>query len=75
MESPWGGITALRMPYVARGGSHGPGLPNPDLPFDVNTWFIYQVGHYFLNDGTALTDDHCMEDASCEWIPQLEDSR
>ncbi len=75
VESPWGGITALRMPYVARGGSHGPGLPNPDLPFDVNTWFIYQVGHYFLNDGTALTDDHCMEDASCEWIPQLEDSR
>ncbi len=74
-DAPWGGITALRMPYVRTSGSHGPGLPDPTLPFDINTWFIYQVGHFFLNDGTALTDDHCMEDASCDWIPALEGSR
>jgi pimeloyl-ACP methyl ester carboxylesterase len=74
VETDWG-VTALRMPYIKTTGSHGPRLPDPTLDFDINTWFIYQVGHYFINDGKQLTDDHCMEDASCEWIPQPEGSR
>ncbi len=68
-ETDWG-LSALRMPYISTSGSHGPGLPDPGREFDINTFFIYQAGGYFWSDGQELSDDLCLEDASCDWIPQ-----
>jgi hypothetical protein len=59
------------MPYVERTGTHGFGLPNPTLPFDINTFAVMQAASYFASDGQTLSDDPCQEDASCAWIPAL----
>ena len=65
------GVSGLRMPYVERTGTHGFGLPNPTLPFDINTFAVMQAASYFASDGQTLSDDPCQEDASCAWIPAL----
>ena len=49
-------------------GSHGFGLPDPSLDFDINTFAIQQVARYFQTHGQVLSDDPCMEDHSCDWL-------
>ena len=65
------GVSAFRMPYSNPRGSHGFGAPNPDRAFDIASYGVFQVGSYFLFDGTEISDDLCLEDQSCEWIPPL----
>jgi pimeloyl-ACP methyl ester carboxylesterase len=62
------GVSGMRIPYVSTTGSHGFGLPDPTLAFDINTFAIHQVARYFETDGQVLTDDQCMEDHSCSWL-------
>ncbi|MCB9763719.1 MAG: hypothetical protein H6739_28375 [Alphaproteobacteria bacterium] len=69
------GISGMRLPYVRPTGTHGFGLPEPDLDFDINLYAIYQMGGYLSSGATQLVDDPCLEDASCSWIPQVEDAR
>ena len=67
------GVSGMRMPYVSTTGSHGFGLPDPTLEFDINTFAIHQVARYFQTQGQVLTDDHCMEDHSCDWLRPLDE--
>ncbi len=67
------GMSGLRLPYASKTGSHGFGLPNRNLDFDINTFAIMQISSYFATGGTVLSDDPCLEDASCDWIPALPD--
>jgi len=62
------GVSGMRLPYVSTTGSHGFGLPDPSLDFDINTFAIQQVARYFQTHGQVLSDDPCMEDHSCDWL-------
>ena len=61
----------MRLPYVSQRGSHGFLTPRPDDPFDMATFATMQIATYFASGGTELSDALCLEDASCEGIPQL----
>jgi len=67
------GQSGLRLPYVSTTGSHGFTTPRPDDPFDIATFATMQIASYFKSGGTEISDDVCLEDASCAWIPQLPD--
>jgi hypothetical protein len=60
------GVSGMRLPYVSTTGSHGFGLPNPALPFDVNTFAITQISWYLATG--ELRDDACMADGSCDFL-------
>ena len=66
------GVSGLRLPYVRPTGTHGFGLPDPDAAFDINTFGIFQIASYFQSGGTEISDDVCLADATCSWIPALE---
>ncbi len=57
----WGGVTALRLPYIRIGGEHTFNVPNPSLAFDIHTFMLNQVAWYLATAGRALSDDPCME--------------
>jgi hypothetical protein len=59
------GESGVRFAYVNPHGEHGIYLPDPSLPFDVDTYFANLIGMYFLSAGTEIKDDFCLEDASC----------
>lgn len=65
------GVSGMRLPYVRPTGTHGFGLPDPELPFDINIFMVFQVASYFDAGGLELSDDPCLADASCAWIPPL----
>jgi hypothetical protein len=65
------GTSALRLPYVRTTGTHGFATPEPDRPFDVPTFAGMQMASYFASRGLELSDDPCLEDASCAWIPAI----
>jgi len=67
-----GGVGGLRLPYVNPRGQHGFGLPEPSLAFDINTFAILQAATFLDTAGTVISDDPCLEDASCAWIPAVE---
>ena len=65
------GTSAMRLPYVRPTGTHGFATPEPDLAFDIDTFMAMQIASYFAADGQELSDDPCLENASCDWIPAL----
>ena len=65
------GLSGLRLPYVRTTGTHGFTTPRPDDPFDISTFATMQIASYFLSGGQEISDDLCLEDASCAWIPAL----
>ncbi len=65
------GISGMRLPYVSTRGSHGFTTPRPSDPFDIATFATMQIASYFAMGGTELSDDVCLENASCEWVPQI----
>jgi hypothetical protein len=65
------GVSGLRMPYVRTTGTHGFATPEPDRAFDMATFATMQIATYFHYDGQTLSDDLCLEDSSCAWIPQF----
>ena len=67
-----GGVGGLRLPYVNPHGQHGFGLPEPSRAFDINTYAVMQAATYLDTAGTVISDDPCLEDASCAWIPAVE---
>ena len=73
-ETTSSGVSGMRLPYVSQRGSHGFVTPRPGDPFDIATFATMQIASYFKSGGTELSDDVCLEDASCDWIPQLPDS-
>ncbi len=65
------GLGALRLSYADPQGSHGFALPEPDKPFDINTYSLMQIVSFTDSGGTRINDDLCLADASCVWIPSL----
>ncbi len=66
------GVSGLRLPYVETGGTHGFGLPNPSLPFDIHSFSINQIARYFQTGGTELSDDPCLATWDCDHILPLD---
>lgn len=64
------GISAVRIPWMQHNGAHGFGLYEPDLPFDMPTYMHTMIGHYVASKGQELIEAHCLEDASCSFVPQ-----
>jgi len=63
-------VVALRLPYSDDHGSHGFDLPDASLPFDIGTFMINQIGYFCLSKGEILSDDPCLEDNSCSFLPE-----
>jgi hypothetical protein len=68
------GISGMRLPYVDPHGSHGFGVPNPTLGFDINLFSLNQLARFLSSRGTIISDEPCMATDSCSWIPTLEEA-
>jgi hypothetical protein len=66
------GVSGMRIPYVRPTGTHGFAIPEPDKQFDMTTFAVLQIASYFQSEGATLSDELCLEDGSCSWLPQLE---
>jgi hypothetical protein len=62
------GMSGMRLPYVHPNGSHGFGLPEPLIGFDINSFSVNQIARYFQTRGQEISDDPCMADHTCEWM-------
>ena len=65
------GVVGMRLPYVEPTGSHGFNFPRPDWRFDTHTFMGLQLATYSMSNGQILTDDTCLEDATCDWLRPL----
>src|SRR5690606_4740566 len=68
------GTVAMRLLYFDEDGGmmvggHGFGIPDPTLPFDYSRFQINQIGRFFETGGAHLSDDPCLEDSSCDFMP------
>lgn len=66
------GVSGMRVPYASPRGSHGMGLPDTSLPFDIATYSIMQASWYLATGGQELLDDPCFEDLSCAFFRTLD---
>lgn len=66
------GVSALRLPYTSTRGSHGFGFASPSRPGDQNSLALNQIAYYFMSGGQEVSDDICMADFSCDWLPELD---
>ena len=66
------GVSALRLPYTSTRGSHGFGFAQPSQPGDQNSLALNQIAYYFMTGGQEMSDDICMADFSCDWLPELD---
>ena len=66
------GVSGLRLPYVSTAGAHGFSFPSPSQPGDQNSFAINTIARYFQTRGQELSEDPCMSDFSCDWIPALD---
>ena len=66
------GISALRLPYTSTRGSHGFGFAQPSQTGDQNSLALNQIAYYFMSGGQDMSDDICMSDFSCDWLPELD---
>ncbi len=69
------GVSGMRLPYVEATGIHGIKTPDPTLPFDMSMFVLNQMSHYLVNGGQEISDDPCMADNSCDWIPGASEAR
>jgi hypothetical protein len=65
-----GGVSGVRLPYLEPTGVHGTDVPSPNRAFDLNTYVIQLIGHFFATDGGSLEHLQCLEDNSCSFIRQ-----
>ena len=65
------GVSGMRLPYHRSGGTHSFGLPEPERPFDSSTFAVFQLGAYLTSAGQEISDDLCLQDASCDWLAPM----
>ena len=65
------GFAGMRLPYVEPQGTHGFNFPRPDWQFDMHTFMGLQLATFSMTNGQTLTDDPCLQDASCDWLRPL----
>ncbi len=58
----------VRFPYLRPEGLHGFRVPAPSKPFDIDSFMINMMGHFF--QAGLIEDDPCLEDYTCDFIPQ-----
>lgn len=61
-------VAGVRFPYLVPGGQHGFRVPAPSKPFDIDSFMINMMGHFF--ETGLIEDDLCLEDYTCDFIPQ-----
>ncbi len=66
------GVHALRFLYVSPYGSHAYFLPDPALPFDVNTFGAQQLASFLASGGAEVNDDPCLATADCPFLLPIE---
>lgn len=66
------GVSGLRLPYTSTKGSHGFSFPQPSAEGDQNSFALNMILYYFVTDGQEISDDPCMSDFSCDWLPELD---
>ena len=60
-----GGTHGMRLPLLARRGTHGFAPPNPKAAFDIDNYMNNLVYAYFANGGTEIPDHVCLENSTC----------
>jgi len=60
-------ITGVRFPYLRPEGLHGFRVPTPSKAFDIDSFMINMMGHFF--ETGLIEDDTCLEDYTCDFIP------
>jgi len=64
-----GGFSALRFPYTYPMGAHGVEPSNPSRVFNINNFIENQIGVFMMSGGKVLSDDPCLADSSCDFLP------
>jgi len=62
------GVSGVRYPYTD--DHEYIAVADPDADFDWATYSRNQLLHFISTDGQEIRDDLCMEDGSCDWLPQ-----
>ena len=60
-------VAGVRFAYMIPSGQHGFRVPAPSKAFDIDSFMINMMARFF-QDG-IVTDDVCLEDYSCDFIP------
>lgn len=63
------GCIALRLPYTYPLGAHGVEPSNPTRKFNINNFVENQIAVFAASDGKVLSDDPCLADSSCDFLP------
>jgi hypothetical protein len=64
------GVAGMRIPYMNPHGQHGFDVPHPEKAFNIDTYLLNLIGHYFATKGTEIVDDPCLADSSCDFFTQ-----
>lgn len=62
------GISAMRIPYLNMGGTHGFATPSPFKQYDIEQHMFNMIGRYFQSHGKELWDLPCLSDSSCDYF-------
>ncbi|MBM4397542.1 MAG: hypothetical protein FJ087_17880, partial [Deltaproteobacteria bacterium] len=63
------GCIAMRLPYTYPLGAHGVEPSNPSRKFNINNFVENQIAVFAASDGKTLSDDPCLADSSCPFLP------
>jgi hypothetical protein len=69
VDSP-SGFQALRLPFTFPLGAHGVEPSHPGRKFNINNLVENQIAVFMFTDGRKLSDDPCLADSSCPWLPK-----
>ncbi len=64
------GFQALRLPFTFPLGAHGVEPSHPGRKFNVNNLVENQIAVFMFTNGQKLSDDPCLADSSCPWLPK-----
>ncbi len=59
----------LRILYPSRRGAHGIMPSDPGHAYDIDLHAILAVARFFQSAGREWSDDTCLGDGSCAWLP------
>ena len=64
------GMSGFRIVYAEPDGSHGWFVPEPDAPFDINTYATTQSAWFLATGGQDVSEQACFETADCPFFRQ-----
>ncbi|HUT99945.1 MAG TPA: hypothetical protein VM425_00745 [Myxococcota bacterium] len=63
------GVSGIRFAHMTPTGQHGIFPTGLESGFDMFTFMVSQVAHFFASQGREISDDRCMETNSCPLPP------